>query len=212
MAKYLDSNGLSYFWQKLKQYFSKIGHTHSVSVTAGTAASLTTTSISIPNITKKTVVTGGSKTSIPNVTDVGEAPTLGTAFTIPNVTSVGSAPTLGTAFTIPNVTGAGSAATAAVSQGVLAIVDGTAPTLGTAFTVPNVTNVGSAPTLGTAFTVPNVTDVGSAPTLGTAVEAYTTLTTGDSITVGTATSAKGVDVFTANTPTVVGGTTGASTN
>lgn len=49
MAKYIDSNGLSYVLTKLKGYFSKIGHTHalsadmgsSVTVTAGTAASFT---------------------------------------------------------------------------------------------------------------------------------------------------------------------------
>lgn len=109
MAKYLDSNGLSYFWQKLKQYFSKIGHTHTVSVTAGTAASLTTTNVSIPNITKKTVVTGGSKTAIPNI-------------------SVSSK-------SIPNVTSVGSAATASVSQGTLTLTDGVAPTLGTDISV-----------------------------------------------------------------------------
>lgn len=98
MAKYLDSNGLSYFWAKLKAYFSAKSHVHNVSVTtgdsvtvtAGTAASLTTTNLSIPNISKKTVVTsvtpatvvtGGTKTAIPNISVTSKS--------IPNVTSIG---------------------------------------------------------------------------------------------------------------------------
>lgn len=59
----------------------------SATVTAGTAASLSY-----------------SAKSIPNVTAVGTLPSLSyTAKSIPNITSVGSTPTLGTAFTIPNI-------------------------------------------------------------------------------------------------------------
>lgn len=212
MAKYLDNDGLSHLLAKLRLTFSKIGHTHSITpttgssatVTAGTAASLTTTNVSIPNIssktvvtgvTKKTVVTGGTTTNVRVVADAGSTPTLGTDFTVPNISVTNKS--------IPNVTSAGTAATASVSAGVLTITNGTAPTLGTAI------SVGSA-SAGTAFTIPNVTSVGSLPTLlGLAV--YTDLETGDSvdvstgasITVGTATTAKAVDTFTPNTPTAV---------
>lgn len=110
MAKYLDSNGLSHFMGILK------GLLH-----------------------KHTIPAGAFNTT-----------------TVPNVTSVGSAPTLGTAFSIPNVTGAGSAMSAIPDTTHPATFDITANTpasLGTAFSVPNVTSVGSAPTLGTAKTV-----------------------------------------------------------
>lgn len=76
--------------------------------------------------------------------------------TVPNVTSVGSAPTLGTAIAADDITSwsAGTAATAAVSSGVLTIQNGSAPALSyTARSIPNVTSVGSTPTLGTAITV-----------------------------------------------------------
>ena len=39
MAKYLDYNGLSYFWTKLKATFSLIGHTHGISDLTGVNAS-----------------------------------------------------------------------------------------------------------------------------------------------------------------------------
>ena len=185
MAKYLDSNGLSHFMTILKGLL----HSHTIgnpttgpaaSVTAGTAASLSTetktfvteaskvttgTPISVPNISKKTVVTGGSTTNVPNI----------------SVTSK----------SIPNVTSVGTAASASVTGHKATFTNGTAPTLGTAI------SVGSAST-------------------GTPIAAYTSLTTGDSVTVGTAISVpnlsaeaaptgtvKGVDTFTANTPTAV---------
>lgn len=204
MAKYLDEPGLIHFMTLIKTAIANVSttliartHRHTIgkstgssaTVTAGTAASLSTTTktfvtsaskltmgtaASITPVTKKTVVTGGSKTSIPNVTSVGSAPTLGTAFSIPNVTSMTDA---------------------SVSGHKLIIADGT---------------------LGTNFSVPNVTSAGSAPTLGTAIQAYTSLATGDSVTEGTEIlvpqftvadaptgTVKGVDTFTANTPTVV---------
>lgn len=219
MAKYIDSNGLSHLIGKIKATFSVKSHTHpitsttgdSVTVTPGTAASLTTTNLSIPNISKKTVVTGGTKTAIPNVTDVGEPPTLGTAFTIPNVgkktvvTGV-TKKTVVTGVTKKTVVTSISPMSATVSDGNLLLTADSATT-GDSVTVSTGDSVtvstGDSVTLGTAFTVPNVTSVGSAPTLGDPVEAYTTLATGDSITVGTATSAKGVGTFTANTPTAV---------
>lgn len=105
MAKYLDDNGLLYFWQKIKNRFSVIGHTHgvsvttgdSVTVTAGTAAALTTNPVSIPQTSygSKTVVTGGSTTGIPNVTNAGAAATASFSGCTLILTS-GTAPTLGT--------------------------------------------------------------------------------------------------------------------
>lgn len=189
MAKYLDSNGLAHLITLIKGAFSVKSHTHSIgtpttgpaaTVTAGTAASLSTetktfvtsaskltmgTAAPIKPITKKTVVTGGTKTAIPNISVESKS--------------------------IPNVTNAGSAATASVSGHKATFTNGTAPTLGTAI------SVGSA-------------------SEGTAIEAYTALTTGDSVTEGSAISVpqftvadaatgtvKGVDTFTANTPTTV---------
>lgn len=206
MTKYLDENGLLYFWQKIKNRFSAIGHTHtigsttgdSVSVTAGTKASLTTTTFTVPNVTNAgSAATLGDPLSIPNVTSVGSAPTLGTAFTIPNISkkTVVTSVTKKTVVTggtttpipnisvtsksIPNVTNAGSAATATVSQGVLTITDGVAPTLGTAI------SVGSA-------------------SAGTAIDAYTSLSTGDSVTVGTGDSVTVGTAFTVPNVTSVG--------
>lgn len=76
--------------------------------------------------------------------------------TVPNVTSVGSAPTLGTAIPADDITGwtTNTPTTASVSKGVLTITAGSAATLNyTAKSIPNVTSVGSVPTLGTAITV-----------------------------------------------------------
>lgn len=179
MAKYIDSNGLSHFMTLIKSAFSLKTHVHSLPTTTkkgvdtfsqGTLPTLGT-AFTIPNISKKTVVTGGTKTAIPVIDSVGSAPTLGTAFTVPNI-SVSSK-------SIPNVTSAGTAASASVSGHKVTFTNGTPPTLGTAI------SVGSA-SAGTAFTIPNVTSVGSAPTFGEDIEAYTSLSTGDSVNVGTA--------------------------
>ena len=167
MAKYLDYNGVKYLWQKMLARFSKKGHTHtitptkgaSVTVTAGTAASLTTTNISIPNITKKTVVTGGTKTAIPNISVETKS--------------------------IPNVTSAGTAATASVSQGVLTLTNGTAPTLGTDISVGSASagtaieayttlSTGDSITLGTAMSAKAVDTF--TPNTPTAVTSKTVVT------------------------------------
>lgn len=76
--------------------------------------------------------------------------------TVPNVTSVGSAPTLGTAIAADDITAwtTNTPTAASVSKGVLTITAGSAASLSyTARSIPNVTSVGSAPTLGTAITV-----------------------------------------------------------
>lgn len=107
--------------------------------------------------------------SVYSITNLGSAPTLGTAITADDITSwdAGSAPTLGTAIPADDITAwsAGSATTASVTDGVLSISVGTAPSLSyTAKSIPNVTSVGSVPTLEyTARSIPNVTNVGSAP-------------------------------------------------
>ena len=205
MAKYLDEPGLIHFMTLIKTAIANVSttliartHRHtigkstgaSVTVTAGTAASLSTTTKTfvtsaskltmgtaapITPVTKKTVVTGGSKTSIPNIS-VGTANT----DTVKGV----------------NVFTANTPTDASVSGHTLIITDGTAASL----TTTNKT-----------FT----TDATKATT-GTAIQAYTSLTTGDSVTEGTeilvpqftvadaATgTVKGVDTFTANTPTAV---------
>ena len=76
--------------------------------------------------------------------------------TVPNVTSVGSAPTLGTAIPADDITAwtTNTPTSFTVSEEKLTIVAGKAATLSyTAKSIPNVTSVGSAPTLGTAITV-----------------------------------------------------------
>lgn len=110
-------------------------------------------------VTKKTVVTGGSKTNIPNVTGVGSAPSL--SYT---ARTVGSASNWS----------AGTAASASYADGVLTITNGTAPSLTITSTACDDITAWSA---------------GSVPTLGTAIGAYTSLTTGDSVDVTAGTAA-----------------------
>ena len=76
--------------------------------------------------------------------------------TVPNVTSVGSAPTLGTAIPADDITAwtTNTPTAVSVSNGVLTLTSGSAASLSyTAKSIPNITSVGSAPTLGTAITV-----------------------------------------------------------
>lgn len=84
-----------------------------LSITPGSAASLSYTAKSIPNVTSVGTLPSLSYTakSIPNVTSVGTKPTLSyTAKSIPNVTSVGTKPSLTyTERSIPNVTSVGTA-------------------------------------------------------------------------------------------------------
>ena len=145
---------------------------------AGSAASLTTTTYTVPN------VTGSTNVSIPNVTG-------NTSVSIPNVTG-------NTEVTIPNVTGNSSVTaksvktintvmlTATISSGILSFTTGasvvtedktaTNTTLGTALKASKVT-------LGTALSASKVT-------LGTALSA-------SKVTLGTDFSIKGVNVWTA---------------
>ena len=83
-----------------------------------------------------------------------------TTTTVPNVTSVGSAPTLGAAIPADDITDWHTNQPTLVSFSVsgeqlqISVTDGTAASLSyTAKSIPNVTSVGSAPTLGTAKTV-----------------------------------------------------------
>lgn len=102
--------------------------------------------------------------------------------TVPNVTSVGSAPTLGTAIPADDITAwtantATTPMTATASEGVLTLTagsKGTAASLSyTAKSIPNVTSVGSAPTLGTAITVAtgSTSASGSGATVATGITA-----------------------------------------
>ena len=93
MAKFLDENGLSHFYSLLKSKFSIKSHTHSVSVTtgdsvtvsAGSAASLTTTTATIPNVTDVGTPTAAS-VAFGNLTIAnGSAPSLGSAITVKGV-------------------------------------------------------------------------------------------------------------------------------
>lgn len=96
--------------------------------------------------------------------------------TVPNVTSVGSAPTLGTAIPVDDITAwtSNTPTSASVSNGVLTISTGSAASLSyTAKSIPNVTSVGSAPTLGTAITVAtgSLASNGSGGTVATGITA-----------------------------------------
>ena len=118
-------------------------------------------------------------TTVPNVTSVGSAPTLGTAISADDITSwsAGSTPTLGTAIPADDITAwtTNTPTAFSVSGEKLSITSGTAASLSyTAKSIPNVTSVGSVPTLEyTSKSIPNVTSVGSAPTLGTAITVAT---------------------------------------
>lgn len=96
--------------------------------------------------------------------------------TVPNVTSVGSAPTLGTAIPADDITAwtTNTPTAFSVSGEKLIITSGTAATLSyTAKSIPNVTSVGSAPTLGTAITVAtgSLASNGSGGTVATGITA-----------------------------------------
>ena len=118
-------------------------------------------------------------TTVPNVTSVGSAPTLGTAIPADDITAwdAGSTPTLGTAIPADDITSwtTNTPTAFSVSGEKLSITSGTAASLSyTAKSIPNVTSVGSVPSLSyTAKSIPNVTSVGSAPTLGTAITVAT---------------------------------------
>ena len=96
--------------------------------------------------------------------------------TVPNITSVGSAPTLGTAIPADDITAwtTNTPTSFSVSGEKLIITSGTAATLNyTAKSIPNVTSVGSAPTLGTAITVAtgSLASNGSGGTVATGITA-----------------------------------------
>lgn len=126
------------------------------------------------------------KTTVPNITSVGSAPTLGTAFSVPNVTgntSVSASKvtktddtfvkTISQATSTSSVIGTVSSGVLTLSQAITAVGAVSAGTTGTAsaVSISNVTATNT--TLGTAFSIPNVTSVGSAPTLGTAISVAT---------------------------------------
>lgn len=118
-------------------------------------------------------------TSVPNVTSVGSAPTLGTAIPADDITewSAGATPTLGTAIPADDITAwtTNVPTSFSITGEKLSITSGTAASLSyTAKSIPNVTDVGSVPTLKyTAKSIPNVTSVGSAPTLGSSITVAT---------------------------------------
>ena len=176
-------------WHIISDTWYKASTTSVGSASAGTAISaddITAWTTNTPTVvTKKTVVTGGTTTSIPNVTGVGSAPSL--SYT---ARSVGSA----------SGWSAGTAASASYSNGILTITNGTAPSL-------TVTSVACDDI--TAWSA------GSTPTLGTAIDAYTGLTTGDSVSVtaGTAASlsytSRSIPNISVSSQTVVTGITGS---
>ena len=150
-------------WHLIDGHYVTANTTNVGSASAGTAISaddITAWTTNTPtSVTKKTVVTGGSTTAIPNVTAVGSVPSL--SYT---ARSVGSA----------SGWSAGTAASASYSAGVLTLTNGTAPSLTITSTDCDDITSWSA---------------GSTPTLGTAINAYTSLTTGDSVSVTAGTAA-----------------------
>lgn len=148
---------------------------------AGTALEWGTVSSSVTATKQKLV-----KTTVPNITSVGSAPTLGTAFSVPNVTgntSVSASKvtktddtfvkTISQATSTSSVIGTVSGGVLTLSKAITAVGAVSAGTTGTAsaVSISNVTATNT--TLGTAFSIPNVTSVGSAPTLGTAISVAT---------------------------------------
>lgn len=152
-------------------------------------------------------------TTVPNVTSVGSAPTLGTAIAADDITAwdAGSTPTLGTAIPADDITAwdAGSTPTLgtaipadditawttntptsiSVALGTMVITSGSAASLSyTAKSIPNVTSVGSVPSLSyTAKSIPNVTSVGSVPSLSYTARSIPNVTSvGSAPTLGTA--------------------------
>lgn len=119
--------------------------------TAFTIPNISVSTKSIPNVTSAGTAASASVSSHKVTFTNGTAPTLGTAisvgsasagtaFTVPNVTSVGAAPTLGDDI---------EAYTALTTGDSVSVSTGDSVTVGTAFTVPNVTGVGTLPTLST---------------------------------------------------------------
>ena len=171
MAKYLDEPGLIHFMGLIKTALSNLSntltgrtHRHSIGSTTGSAASVTAGTAASLSTETKTFVTSASSV------------TLGTPISVPNI-SVAAA----TTDTVKgvNVFTANTPSNASVSGHKLIIVDGSAASLTT--TNKTFTTDATKATTGTAISVPNVTGVSAAST-------------------GTV---KGVDTFTANTPTAV---------
>lgn len=205
MAKYLDSSGLAYLWTQIKAKFSIIGHVHTIptstattigtwsagSTTAGSAASLSTTTYTIPNVT--------SAGSVPSLTT--NSASVVTGVTKKTVVTGVTKKTVVTSVT-PN-----TPTSASIADGILTITDGTACDSATGDSVTVTTGDSVTVTTGTVKEVDEF-NAGAAPTLGTAF------------------SVKGVNSWTANTPTAVtlptlttaqstvlsGSTTGGSTN
>ena len=206
MGKYLDKTGLTYYHGLLLNLFSKKGHTHTIKVGTGVSGTKDTATLSIPNISKKTVVVDGTKTAIPNIsvaaasTDTVDgvktwATNTPTEVTLPTLTTYNE--TLVDGFT------ANTPSSFSVSSDVLNITTGTAASVHTDYyKTINTWSAGSV-TAGSAAALTTesktfTTDATKA-TAGTAIEAYTSLTTGDSITVGTPTSQGVVTDATFNT-------------
>lgn len=166
---------------------------HTITLKNKNGTSLGTVTVPDNNTTYTANTTKLVTTTVPNVTSVGSAPTLGTAIAADDITawSAGTVPTLGTAIAADDITAwtTNTPTAASVSKGVLTITAGSAATLSyTARSIPNVTSVGTAPSLSyTARSIPNVTSVGSAPTLGTAITVATgsTASNGGGSTVAT---------------------------
>jgi hypothetical protein len=139
-------------WHLIGDTWYTVGTTSADDITAWTA---NTPSV----VTKKTVVTGGSTTNVPNVTSVGSTPSL-------TISSVDC----------DDITSwnAGTATTSTYSNGIVSVTSGTAPSL-----TYSAKSVGSA----------SGWNAGAVPTLGTAIKAYTSLSTGDSVSVTAGTAA-----------------------
>lgn len=177
------------------------------SASAGTAIAaddITAWTTNTPTaVTANTVVTGGSKTSIPNISKktVVTSVTKKTVVTGGNTTSI---PNISKKTVVTSASGA----TAAISNGVLTITNGS-------FSTGDSVTVGTAINAYTSLTTGDSVDVatGDSVTVGTAINAYTSLTTGAacSVTPGTAASlsytARSIPNISVSSKTVVTGIT-----
>ena len=186
---------------------------HTITLKNKNGTSLGTVTVPDNNTTYTANTSKLVTTTVPNITSVGSAPTLGTAIPADDITAwnAGSTPTLGTAIPADDITAwdAGSTPTLGtaipadditawttntpttftVSGEKLVITPGTAASLSyTAKSIPNVTSVGSVPTLSyTAKSIPNVTSVGSVPSLSYTAKSIPNVTSvGSAPTLGTA--------------------------
>ena len=185
---------------------------------AGTIPTLSSSDVTIPNVTSVGAAPTLTKTdvTIPNIATLGTAASMTKSnVTIPNVTGVGTVPSLTiTSTACDDITGwttntPTTPMSAAVAGGTLSLTAGTTGTAASlSYTARSVGSAsgwsaGSTPTLGTALTATYISawNGGSAPTLGDPISAthIDSWNAGAAPTLGTALSASKISAWNAGT-------------